>query len=55
MAVAGKGGVASLPPLAWSLRIPARTWERWSQLSWREGQASQAMGLVPALLSWAQE
>lgn len=44
MAVAGKVGVAPLPPLAWSLRIPARTWERWSQLGWREGQAVQADG-----------
>lgn len=29
-AAAGKVGVAPLPPLAWGLRIPARTWERWS-------------------------
>lgn len=47
MAVAGKVGVAPLPPLAWSLRIPARTWERWSQLGWREGQAAQADGPSP--------
>lgn len=46
-AVAGKVGVAPLPPLAWSLRIPARTWERWSQLGWREGQAAQADGPSP--------
>jgi hypothetical protein len=39
VAAAGKVGVAPLPPLAWSLRIPARTWERWSQLDWREGKA----------------
>lgn len=46
MAVAGKVGVAPLPPLAWGLRIPARTWERWSQLGWREGQAGQADGPI---------
>lgn len=46
-AVAGKVGVAPLPPLAWSLRIPARTWERWSQPGWREGQPAQADGSRP--------
>lgn len=33
-AAAGKAGVTPLPPLAWGLRIPARTWERWSPLGW---------------------
>lgn len=36
-AAAGKVGVAPLPPLAWGLRIPARTWERWSHLGGRRG------------------
>lgn len=39
--------MAPLPPFAWSLRIPARTWERWSQLGWREGQAAPADGSSP--------
>lgn len=40
VAAAGKVGVALLPPLAWGLRISARTWERWSQLGMeREEQA----------------
>lgn len=47
VAVAGKVGVAPLPPHAWSFRIPARTWERWSQLDGREGQAGQTDGPSP--------
>lgn len=50
-AASGKVGVAPLPPLAWGLRIPARTWERWSHLGKkREGQthADWAPASVPS-------
>lgn len=50
-AAAGKVGVAPLPPLAWGLRIPARTWERWSHLGGRaeEGQTATP---APGALLW---
>lgn len=47
-AAAGKVGVAPLPPLARGLRIPARTWERWSLLGWGEGRGRPTQTVAPA-------
>lgn len=52
-AAAGKVGVVPLPPLAWGLRIPARTWERWSHLGRRgRGRPTQSVAPVPSALLW---
>lgn len=52
-AAAGKVGVAPLPPLAWGLRLPARTWERWSHLGGRgRGRPRQALVPAPGALLW---
>lgn len=53
-AAAGKVGVVPLPPLAWGLRIPARTWERWSHLGRRgRGRPTQSVAPAPRSLLWS--
>lgn len=46
--------MAPLPPLAWGLRIPARTWERWSLLGLgeRRGTPTQTVAPAPGALLW---